>query len=381
MIESTTPAGRRQIGMYAAACVLFMVVGLRITLHSWPSTITSHGIERTYFRSVIAQHERDYLFKLRDTHLGCKTITYRDPQLAFLGDSHSYAGWDYPVLQDRLRPVTIGNCALSGMFPENIEDFVNLVAAAGLSTRFVVFGIQPRMFWDVPERPDRVTQARRMMIEVREPLENLPAMATGHWRQVDQFIGASQTEGAKVDRLIEAAHQLDSAVVDRSLAQGEDLHALNFWLGYVNDGGPLPQVADVVHRACRAVRRAGLHLGVVYIPESRWLNQHYTAAQRADFVRTAGLFNDCADWVDLSAFSSMGYDNRYFVNRYLDDNYPYGGWQDLAVARRWIAENDVQRRWRFFDPDHLSAAGAREFSSTIAPRLSQWITAEGGGKP
>jgi lysophospholipase L1-like esterase len=38
----------------------------------------------------------------------------------------------------------------------------------------------------------------------------------------------------------------------------------------------------------------------------------------------------------------------------------------------------VERRWQFFDPDHMSAAGAREFSAALAPRLSQWITAEGG---
>jgi hypothetical protein len=367
------------MGLYAAACVVFMATGLQITLHSWQSTLTSHGIERAYFRSVIGKYERDYLLGMRDTHLGCKTLTYRDPQLAFLGDSHSYAGWDYLGLQERLRSAVIGNCALAGMFPENIEDFVNLVTAAGLSTRYVVFGIQPRMFWDVPERPDRIERARKMMIEVREPRENLPAMATGHWRQIDPFIGTAQTAPGKIDRLADAAKQLDGAVVDRALAASEhDLYALNFWLGYVNEGGPLKQAPEVVHRACQAVRRAGIHLGVVYIPESRWLNQHYTAAQRADFIRNARLFNECADWVDLAAFESMGYDNRDFVNRYLVDNYPYTGWQDLAVARRWISEQDVERRWQFFDPDHMSAAGAREFSAALAPRLSQWITAEGG---
>jgi hypothetical protein len=357
-----------------------MGTGLRITLLSWESTLTSQGIERAYFRSMIGRHERDYLLRLRDTHLGCKTLAYRDPQLAFLGDSHSYAGWDYELLQDRLRPATIGNCALAGMFPENIEDFVKLVIASGLSTRYVVFGIQPRMFWDVPERPDRVARARKMMIEVREPRENLKSMATGTWRQIDQFVGAAQTETGKIDRLVDAARALDTGTVDRSLAKGEqDLYALSFWLGYVNDGGPLKDVAAIVQRSCTAIRRAGLHLGVVYIPESRWLNQHYTPVQREDFIRNARLFSECADWIDVSAFEAMGYDNRYFVNRYLVDNYPYAGWQDLAVAERWIGEQDVERRWQFFDPDHMSAAGAREFSASQAPRLAQWIRSEGGG--
>jgi hypothetical protein len=234
------------------------------------------------------------------------------------------------------------------------------------------------MFWDVPERPDRVARARKFMIDVREPQESLPSMAFKRWRQIDPFLGAADSEHSKVDRLVDAAHHLDASLIDRTLAANEhQLYALNFWLGYVNEGGPLQHVDAIVDRACAAVRRAGLRLGVVYIPESRWLNQHYTAQQRADFIRNANLFSACADWIDMDAFSSFGYDNRYFANRYLVDNYPYAGWHDVSVAQRWIGEEDVQRRWQFFDPDHMSAAGAREFSRQMVPRLTRWT--ESGG--
>jgi hypothetical protein len=367
---------------YLIACIVFMVVGARITLKSWQSTLTSDGIERAYFKSVIDRHESDYLYKLRDTHLGCKTLTYRDPDIAFVGDSHNYAGWDYVGLQQRLQPFKIGNCALAGMFPENLADFANLVTAAGLSTRFVVFGIQPRMFWDVPERSDRVARARQMMVEVRQPRENLPALLNGHWRQIDSFLGAAQTEPRKIDALADAIRHLDDHVVDQTLSGAEhDLYALDFWLGYVKEGGPLQGVPALADKTCRAVRRAGLHLAVVYVPESRWLNRQYTAEQRRDFVRNAELFRPCADWIDLSAFDSYGYENRYFVNRYLVDNYPYSGWRDVAIAERWIGEAATERRWQFFDPDHMSAAGAREFSQQIGARLEQWLRGEAGDQP
>jgi hypothetical protein len=364
---------------YGIACVIFMVLGARITLSSWESTLTSDGIERAYFKSLIARHESDYLFRLRDTHLGCKTLTYRDPDLAFVGDSHNYAGWDYVGLQERLRPITIGNCALAGMFPENLADFAGLVTAAGLSTRYVVFGIQPRMFWDVPERPDRVARARKMMVEVRQPRENLPALLTGHWRQIDSFAGAAKTESPKIDALAAGINNLDETVVDRTLGSSEQrLYALDFWLGYVKEGGPLQGVPALADRTCSAVRRAGLHLAVVYVPESRWLNQHYTEQQRRDFVRNAELFRPCADWIDLTAFASYGYENKFFVNRYLVDNYPYTGWQDVTVAERWIGEAATERRWQFFDPDHMNAAGARAFSEQISGHLAQWVRTKAG---
>ena len=358
---------------YLAACLLFIGTGLRITLHSWQSTLTSRGIERAYFQSLIDTHEPDYLLKLRDTHLGCKTITYRDPQLVFLGDSHSYAGWDYAMLQDALRPVRIGNCALAGMFPENVADFVSLVTAAGLSTRYIVFGIQPRMFWDVPERPDRIARARQMMIEARAPRENLPAILTGKWRQIDQFVGTAMTEPARIARLETDTRALDRGTVDRTLAENErSIYALNFWLGYVNEGGPLSNIGALVQRTCDAVRRAGLRLAVVYIPESRWLNERYSPAQRTQFLEVASLFRACADWVDVSPFESAGWDNRDFINRYLLDDYPYAGWRQPDIALAWIAERPNERRWHFFDPDHMNASGARMYSHLMGPKIAAW---------
>jgi hypothetical protein len=221
-----------------------------------------------------------------------------------------------------------------------------------------------------------------MMVEVRQPRENLPALLTGHWRQIDSFAGAAKAESQKIDALEAGITHLDEHIVDQTLASSEQrLYALNFWLGYVNEGGPLQGVPALADRACRAVRRAGLHLAVVYVPESRWLNQHYTEAQRRDFVRNAELFRPCADWIDLSAFESYGYENRFFVNRYLVDNYPYNGWQDVTVAERWIGEASTERRWQFFDPDHMNAAGARKFSAQIGGRLEQWVRADAKGQP
>ena len=359
-----------------------MAAGARTTLQWWQSTITSPGIERMYFRSLIARNETDYLLRLRDTHLGCETITYRDPDVVFVGDSHTYAGWDYVSLQRQLPAHIVGSCALAGMFPENIADFSRLVSGAALSTRFVIFGIQPRMFWDVPERADRVSRARRMMVEVREARESLPGIVTGQWRQIDSFVGASATEPAKIRHLQDASAILDSHAVDAGLAANERaLYALDFWLGYIRDGRRLASADAIVGEACDAITRSGLRLGVVYIPESRWLNQRYTAEQREEFVRVARLFEQCADWIDLSAFDSFGFENRYFVNRYLVDNYPYAAWHDWSLAHHWIGENDQERRWQFFDPDHMSAAGAQRFSAQMGPRLARWVDADTGGQP
>lgn len=362
------------IGAYLTACAVFVLFGGYQTILYSSSTLTSPGIERAYFERLIASHDRDYLYALRDTHLGCKTIAYRDPDVVFLGDSHSYAGWDYPLLQDELRPAVVGNCALAGMFPENADDFLHVLAAGSLRARYVVFEIQPRMFWDVPERPDRVLRARKQIGEIATTKESLGALLTGKWRQIDPFLGAEAVASAKIARLARALDGIDEATIDRALDDNvETLYALHYWTGFVREGSPFARLPAVVEGVCRSVRAARVHFGVVYVPESRWLNEHYTDEQRSQFRADAALFGACADWVDLSAFDQRGYDNRYFVNRYLVDDYPYNGWNNPPAALAWIGESPQERRWQLFDPDHMSAVGAHTFSRAFAKRLQRWV--------
>src|SRR6266851_1679588 len=321
--------------------------GIFIGIHG-KSSLASKGIEDLYFKRTIAAHESDYLYALRDSHLGCKTIAYRAPDVAIVGDSHSYAGWDYAQLQRSLPGRTVGACVLAGMFPENLVDFLRSLRNAEWAPRYVVFGIQPRMFWDVEERNDRVGRARRQIRDIPQPKESLPTLASGQWRNVERFVGSAATFPGRLGSLEAGLAGLDSGDVDRVLrTRIADFYALTFWLKYVEDGKPYAAMPAVVREVCAAVRQSGVRLAVVYIPESRWLNERYSAAQRAQFLSVTRSFGACADWVDVSPFESAGWDNRDFINRYLLDDYPYPGWRQPEVALAWIAENPNERRWHF----------------------------------
>ena len=356
-----------------AVMAVFAAAGAVAMAIYWQSSLVSRGIENLYFSRLIATHETDYLAALRDTHLGCKTIAYRSPDIAFVGDSHSYAGWDYVELQHGLPGRKVGACVLAGMFPENLVDFLRALRNSEWAPRYVVFGIQPRMFWDVEERKDRVGRARRQIRDIAQPKESLPTLATGHWRNVDRFEGAATAFAAHKRALEAGLATLDPKEVDNVLAtRTADFHALTFWLKYVEDGRPYEPMPAIVREVCEAVRQSGVRLGVAYVPESRWLNQLYTPAERAHFLSVARLFGACADWVDVSPFESAGWDNRDFINRYLLDDYPYSGWRQPEAALAWIAERPNERRWHFFDPDHMNAAGAQLFSRAMQPRLAAW---------
>jgi len=362
-------AYRARVALMAA----FTAAGAAAMGVYWQSSLVSKGIEDAYFRSMIAAHEGDYLAALRDSHLGCKTIAFRSPDVAIVGDSHSYAGWDYPELQRALPGRRVGACVLAGMFPENLADFLRSLRSAEWAPRYVVFGIQPRMFWDVDERKDRVGRARRQIRDIPQPKESLPTLATGHWRDIEHFKGAGTSFAARLRALEAGLATVDPNDVEQVLhARTADFYALTFWLKYVEDGKPYAAMPAVVRDICAAVRQSGVRLGVAYIPESRWLNERYSPAQRTQFLEVASLFRACADWVDVSPFESAGWDNRDFINRYLLDDYPYAGWRQPDIALAWIAERPNERRWHFFDPDHMNASGARMYSHLMGPKIAAW---------
>src|SRR5579859_5381373 len=99
---------RRAYRARVAVMTLFAAAGAIAMGIYWQSSLVSRGIEDLYFGRMIAAHESDYLAALRDSHLGCKTIAYRAPDIAFVGDSHSYAGWDYAELQRALPGRKVG---------------------------------------------------------------------------------------------------------------------------------------------------------------------------------------------------------------------------------------------------------------------------------
>lgn len=357
---------------WTLAAAMFFMGGTGLVVHHWEDQLASIGVERRYFSTLIDQQEADYLAGLRDTHLGCKTLLYRNPELVFFGDSHTYAGWDYTILQRKL-PVRIGSCALSGAFPENVCDLLEAIKSNGLCTRYLILGISPRMVWDVPERQHRIERARLELASLGQPRENFVTLVNRQWRKIDRFDGAEKRMAAAIKRLDEGLETIPPEQIDRFLAEHSgEFHATQFWLDYVAQGRPFEGLNAVIAQIGRKAEACGVRLGVVYIPESRWLNRLYTAAQRQHFQEACQAFARIASWHNIDWFNG-GAENGNYVNRYMLLDYPYHTWNDPYAARTWIAEDAQSRQWQLFDPDHMSALGAARFTEDMAPKIREWI--------
>lgn len=339
----------------------------------WPA------LEKFLISVDIEMHEQSYLSKLRDTHLGCQTLRYRMPDILFVGDSHTYAGYDFLMLQQSLPRRKVGSCALSGMFPENLADLLDEAQKSALLPTQVVFGIQPRMFWDVTERDDRISRAKLEISKLNTPRERLTTLFNKNYRSIERFIGVG-SKLPSIDKQVSILEAMNDQQFDRFLAdeKSNQLHPLIFWRDAVAQAIPFKRNSEVIDRICASVKRTHVKLGIVYIPESRWLNETYSEQQIAEFRLVAEKFKKCADWVDLSFLDQSGGPNKWYANRYLLDDYPYEAWSYPDAAEAWIKTAEIERRWQFFDPDHLNGYGAKIFTGHMILKHGQWMGSVNG---
>jgi hypothetical protein len=340
---------------------------LGVDLVRWP------GLERLVISRDIARHESNYLRDMRDTHLGCNTLQYRPADIVFIGDSHSYAGYDYLLLQQALRPLIVGNCAYAGMAPENVLHFLAVAKTAGLLPRYLVFGISPDMFWEDEERRSlRIPRTQREIGKLAGSRETLFSVLSGRYRVIDDF--HDDSPGQRIEVFNRGIETLSDQVIARFFeAYASGIHELDYWIDAVRKGRLDGRSLATIEPICAAARQLGIDLGVVYIPESAWLVSRLTREQKAGFEQVMRRFAACADWVDFTFFSAGGGQNRWFVDRFELPDYPYDAWADPAAARRWQEEAPRARQWKLFDPDHMNPLGAREFSRHVGAVLKSHI--------
>jgi hypothetical protein len=361
--------------------LLFFVGGISLIGGYWEDQFASIGVERTYFAVKIARNEADYLAAMRDTYLGAETLLYRDPEVVFFGDSHTYSSWDFTVLQEEL-PVKMGSYSISGAYAENVSDLLDALKANSLSARYVVIGVSPRMFLDAPDRQQYTEQVRRELLKMGKPQENFFTLAKGHWQKVDPFVGAAEKVRESRRLLDQGLARTDSARVSQFLNENATKFKMtNHWLDWIAESRPTTNVEQVVAEIGRKARAQGIKLAAVYIPESRWLTARYTPEQREQFLRAVRAFEMEGVFCDIEWFTRGGGDDRLFVNRFSIDDFPYDVWDNAETARKWIAADESQRQWHLFDADHMNLAGAEEFTRSVTPQLRNWIEHARSGKP
>lgn len=297
--------------------------------------------------------EAIYLANLREPELACRTLRFRRPEAIVVGDSHTYAAWDFAELERRLG-LRLGACALGGLYAETVPTLLDYILREVPRPRQIILGLSPRMFWESPTKQEQVDFHNYLLKTMEQDASAFVRRAVlGKALPRDGESEAIARHASRIDALDEGSIV---ARLDRSTGT---IKTLKDWNARLND---LRFAADPVksgQQICQSVRASGANLWVLHVPESPYLEARYSQEVWQRYGQAVKALAPCAEKVLLDPASSYGLGNRHYVNRQLLDSHDYAVWQMQAPLGDDLA----------FDADHLNPVGARFFTRKALERF------------
>lgn len=324
----------------------------------------------------------DYLATLRESSVpGCSSFGLRKPSLLVVGDSHSYAGWNFNVAAEKLGRDDIGACTLSGFRMKTWSLLMPRLERDHAIPRVIVFGASPLQFYPATNHEDEQLAMHEKVLRgravdqfwelelgtgLRWVLGNVRntvfhKMHPYKYPQLEKTLKLHQplVEGISEARIpkVLAEYPVPSRIhVPERLA--EEVPAA------------YPEIERLIADLCAFVKKNDVSLYVLALPESPFLTERYTPAQQQYFESNLAQLSKCATAVIHEPAESYGLGNRHYVNRLMFDNYPYDLFHDDAplpppdsVANQSYFDN------YFFDLDHLNLVGATKITPLLVQKL------------
>ena len=314
--------------------------------------VTLGPLRAAAFNAVTS--ERSYLANLREPELACRSLSLRRPRVVVIGDSHSYAGWNFSQLQRTLER-RVGACAIGGLYADSLPALIDFVAEAADDAKLLVLGLSPRMFWDSPTKQAQMEHHSALIASLTPNARPFFRRAVlGEPLPYDGEYGSI----ARHAKLIESLDE--NAISDRLSESRDTILSLRDWAKRLEDVRTTSVADKVVPAICDAVRRSGARLWVVHVPESPYLESRYSPEVWHAYRSAIDALSPCAERILVAPARALDLGNRHYVNRALDDAHDYAAW------RRPGAIHDEKA----FDADHLNPVGAERFTREALSRLT-----------
>jgi hypothetical protein len=250
-----------------------------------------------------------YLANLRTSLVSCESLALRRPEAVVIGDSHSYADWDFAELQRGLGK-RLGACALGGLYVESVPMLIEYVLKSSPGATMLILGLSPRMFWESPSRKEQIDSHVRL-------IPSLKPNAAPYVRRV--LFGEPlpyDLEAAAVRRHADRLESLDESAIQARLVESQtSIRTLRDWNQRLGESRHMPDADKQVADVCRVVRAHKLRLWVLHMPESPYLEARYPDEVWRAYQAAMRGFDQCAERIIVEKAASYGLGNRHYVNR------------------------------------------------------------------
>jgi hypothetical protein len=302
---------------------------------------------------AIAANEQDYLAALRNSNLGCKTLFARIPDVIVVGDSHAYAGWDFNMLQQKLRK-SIGACMMGGIYIDSLVELVTKVA--DFKPQHIILSLSPRMFWDSETKTAQIESHKSVISKLDGSLLKIRDLFIPH-----SFQGRQSLEMGQRKKHAVGINSLEEYGILEALKASPDHVSIAAWARRLNIAQhQFTNKKVAIEKLCTMVRQSGVTFSVVYIPESPYLESKYDPNMWKEFEKDVQELGSCAKRVITQRSNFYGIGNRHFVNRYLLNSVSYEPFRNGTH----ITNDDS------FDLDHMNQIGAAIFTQKITDKIN-----------
>ncbi|BDQ32978.1 hypothetical protein JCM14722_05200 [Pseudodesulfovibrio portus] len=298
----------------------------------------------------------DYLALLNDNDTyGCKNSIRIHPEVLVLGDSHAYTAFDFNMLAEALGTYRIAACTLGGSYTETFLFALKHYESLGELPKTIIYSTSPRQFWEDGNKARMLFSQKAQIASINEgdllfSIQNIFA-----WLFIKNE-NAHQQALARVSEHTPLVEGMNEDDIGRVLKDSESTaENLKRWLRSIQEAQITDGSEEMVREIGDIVRRNGINLIVVAIPESAWLEAQYPDWLRDNYYALLDQFRPFARRVLIYTTSDVGLGNRHFINRSLKSGYDYGKWSDPD----YLDSSGL-------NADHIGAVGAVLFTKKAA---------------
>jgi hypothetical protein len=325
----------------------------------WISPIyTEHAIESTY------------LAELRDSSESCRSIGLRRPTLFFLGDSHTYADWNFLSFQKEFPAARIGSCGIGGLYFESVGALVKQLIENGIAPRTIIYGASLRQFASGKNKSEQTAEHSKLISEIESRNAWLRPNLLENLKQLFQaLLSAVPSLGTKTSSRIQTeklrlhsalVKTVNDSIVNEVMSKVQNLSRRS-WDEYLHQAKiEEARYVPMADELCRVISKAKIQLVLVDLPESPILKGLYSIEQKEGYRVILSHLEKCALLSVTEKHLGGTLANRHFLNRWADADFPYGAFRVPPVGSFENYNPDL-----LFDLDHASLVGADVLTSKV----------------
>lgn len=330
---------------------------LKLIIIFFVSSFAIFGLLKSISDHVDERDISDYLISLRENSTaGCLSFYERDSNILVVGDSHTYAGFDFYKFSQLAGTSKISACMMGGLYFDSLVDLIEKLPQFESIPGNIVFGLSLRQFTTGSDRESQLQEHGKLIHSMGISLQNIFLKIK---KNLDFFLKDSLKRGS-----LELEREQDLNKWQPVLA-GLDVKKVDYVFNHLNHGSKdswkkyLAQLQFLdsndanILRFCEVIKKNDIRLFLVDIPESPYLQSLYKASDITKYSEIIQKLSQCSKKVVRLTNDEWGLDNRHFLNRSLSSKW------DFEQLYSKLDHTPADQKILAFDLDHLNLVGAQ----------------------